>query len=109
MLLAIIEKHKLYIVETNFLNIDNWIIYIELDNKLSNKFWKLEIIMNAQKTYLLKFLSRQHMGHACKQSFFGIEAIPSITCSMCQSTNPNTWFQVLLKCKLQHIHALIIK
>ena len=49
------------------------------------------------------------MGHARKQLFFGREAYPSNTCPICNSLDAYTWLQVLLKCKQQHIHALITK
>ena len=49
------------------------------------------------------------MGHARKQLFFGREAFPSRTCPICNSTDGDTWLHVLLKCKQQHIHALITK
>ena len=40
------------------------------------------------------------MGHARKQLYFGREAYPSYA---------DTWLHILLKCKQQHIHALITK
>ena len=49
------------------------------------------------------------MGHAQKQLFLGREAYPSKTCLICNSPNAVTWLHVLLKCKQQHIHALITK
>ena len=103
------KKHNLNILATNFPNIDKWIANEEIDDKLSNEFWKNPIITDAQKTCLLKFRTGQYMGHARKQLFFGIEAYPSITCPICNSTDPDTWFHVLLKCQQQHIHALITK
>ena len=62
-----------------------------------------------QKTCLIKFQTGQYMGHARKQLFFGREAFPSRTCPICNSTDAETWLHVLLKCKQQHIHALITK
>jgi hypothetical protein len=49
------------------------------------------------------------MGHAQKQLFFGREAFPSKTCQICNSLDADTWLHILLKCKQQHIHALITK
>ena len=49
------------------------------------------------------------MGNARKQLFFGREAYPSITCSICNSLEPDTWLHVLLNCKQSHIHALRTK
>ena len=49
------------------------------------------------------------MGDAKKQLFFGIEADSSKTCPTCNSSYADTWLHVLLNCKQQHIHALLIK
>ena len=49
------------------------------------------------------------MGNARKQLLFGREAFPSITCSICDSIDPDTWLHVLLKCRQHHIHALRTK
>ena len=49
------------------------------------------------------------MGHALKQLFIGREVYPSNKCPICNLSNADTWLHVLLKCKQQHIHALITK
>ena len=49
------------------------------------------------------------MGNFRKQLFFGIERFPSTTCSICNSTDPDTWLHVLLKCKHLHMHGLIVQ
>ena len=49
------------------------------------------------------------MGHAQNQLFFGREAYPSNTGPICNSSNACTWLHLLLKCKQQHIHALITR
>ena len=41
--------------------------------------------------------------------FFGKEVYSSITCSICNSLEPDAWIHVLLSCKQSHIHALRIK
>ena len=49
------------------------------------------------------------MGNARKQLFFGREAYPSITCSICNSLELDTWLHVLLNCRQSQIHALTTK
>ena len=50
------------------------------------------------------------MGNARKQQFFfGRERFPSITCSICNSEDADTWLHVLLKCNHRHIHAIRVK
>ena len=64
---------------------------------------------NSQKTCLLKLQHGQYMGNARRQLFFGRKAFPSITCSIYNSLELDTWLHVLLKCKQHHIHVLRIK
>ena len=56
-----------------------------------------------------KIQDRTIYGSCRKQLFFGREAYPSITCPICDSSKAYTWLHVLLKCRQQHIHALITK
>ena len=49
------------------------------------------------------------MSNAQKQLFFGREAYPSITSSICNSLEPNMWLHILLNCRQSHIHALRTK
>ena len=55
------------------------------------------------------FQTRQYMGHARKQLFFGREAYPLKTYPMCNSSGANPQLDVQIKCKQQQIHALITK
>ena len=104
------RKYNLEIIATEFLNIDKWIAnYDDIDNKLSNEYWTNKYITDSQKTCLLKLRHGQYMGNARKQLFFGRETYPSITCSICNSLEPDTWLHVLLNCRQSHIHALRTK
>ena len=49
------------------------------------------------------------MGQAKKQTFFGRQRFPTITCPICNSYEPDTWLHVLLTCRQQHIHSLHVK
>lgn len=70
-------------IATNFPNIDKWIVNEEKDNKFLNKFWKDPIVIDAQKTCLRKYYTRQYMEYNHKEVSIGIEAYPLITCPMC--------------------------
>ena len=48
------------------------------------------------------------MGNAKKTIILDREAYPSITCSICNSLEFDTWLHILLNCKQRHIHALQI-
>ena len=103
------RKYNLEIIATEFPNIDKWIANENIDNELSNEYWTNKHITDSQKTCLLKLRHGQYMGNARKQLFFGRETYPSITCSICNSVEPNTWLHVLLNCRQSHIHALRTK
>jgi hypothetical protein len=101
------KKHNLTIIATQTQQLHKWLDNKDIDKTLSNDFWKNPTIMDKQKTCLIKFRTGQYMGHARKQLFFGKNAYPSHTCPICNSSEADTWLHVLLKCKQQHIHALI--
>ena len=49
------------------------------------------------------------MDNVRKQLFFGRGAYPSITCSICNSLEPDKWLRILLNCRQSHIYAPRIK
>ena len=99
--------HNLAIIATQTHQLHKWFDNKDIDKTLSNDFWNNPVIIDKQKTCLVKFRTGQYMGHARKQLFFGRIAYPSNTCPICNSLEANTWLHVLLKCKQQHIHAQI--
>jgi hypothetical protein len=101
------KKHNLARIATQTHQLHKWLHNKDIDQTLSNDFWNNPIITDRQKTCLVKFRTGQYMGHARKQLFFGRAAYPSHTCPICNSVEADTWLHVLLKCKQQHIHALI--
>ena len=103
------RKYNLEIIATDFPNIDKWIANVDIDNELSNKYWTNKHITDSQKTCLLKLRHGQYMGNARKQLFFGREIYPSITCSIYNSLELDTWLHVLLNCRQSHIHAFHTK
>ena len=103
------RKYNLEIIATDFPNIDKWVANKDIDNELSNEYWTNKHITDSQKTCLLKLRHGQYIDNARKQLFFGRETYPSITCSICNSLEPDTWLHVLLNCRQSHIHALQIK
>jgi hypothetical protein len=101
------KKQNLARIATQTHQLHKWLHNKDIDQTLSNDFWNNPIITDRQKTCLIKFRTGQYMGHARKQLFFGRAAYPSHTCPICNSVEADTWLHVLLKCKQQHIHALI--
>ena len=103
------KRLNLTIIASQTHQLHKWFENKDNDKILSNDFWTNPAITDKQKTCLLKFRNGQYMGHARKQLFFGREAYPSKTCHVCISLEVDTWLHVLLKCKQQHMHALITK
>ena len=90
-------------------NIYKWTGNENIDKELSNEFWNNPTITDKQKSCLIKFRTGTYMGQARKQTFFGRQRFPTITCPICNSVEPDTWLHVLLTCRQQHIHALHVK
>jgi hypothetical protein len=108
-----ITKHdrdnNLKTMAEQFPNISKWKMNPDIDNETSNNLWFNPAITNPQKTCILKFRTGQYISNARKQLFFGITRFPSITCSICNSPDADTWLHILLKCNQHHIHALRTK
>ena len=90
-------------------NIYKWTGNEDIDKELSNEFWNNPTITDKQKSRLIKFCIGTYMGHARKQTFFGRQRFPTISCPICNSYKPDTWLHVLLTCRQQHTHALHVK
>ena len=71
------ERYNLEIKANQTHQLDKWLENKDIDKVLSNDFWKNLTIAHKQETYLVRFQTRQYMGHAWKQLFFGREAYPS--------------------------------
>jgi hypothetical protein len=102
-----LEKEENEELAKTFDNINKWINNPLIDNKISNNFWTIPTITDAQITQLLKFRYGQYMGNARKHLFWS-ELHPNINCSVCRMTQPDTWLHILLCCTEPHIHKLRI-
>ena len=89
-----------------FSNISKWTTNPDIDNEIFNTFWTNLMITYSQKTCLLKFRTGQYIGNARIFVFFDKERFSSITCSICNSPDADTWLHILLKCNQHHIHSL---
>ena len=101
--------HNLAIIANQTHQLHKWLEDDDIDKVLSNGFWMNPTIMDKQKTCLIEFQIGQYMGHVQKQQFFNREVYPYKICPICNSSHADTWLHVLLKCKQQHNHALIIQ
>ena len=91
-------------------NICKWTCNENNDKELSNEYWNNPTITDKQKSRHIKFRTRSYMGQAKKQTFFGRQRFPAVTCPICNLYEHDTWLHVLLTCRQQHIlHSLHVK
>jgi hypothetical protein len=100
------QKYNLETLANSFPNIRKWTVDKNIDKNTSTDFWEHPAVTDSQIFCLLKFQYNQYMGNACKQLFFGPILYLSITCSICNSPEIDTWLYVLFNCTNPHIHAL---
>jgi hypothetical protein len=79
-----------------------------IDNFSSNEFWTNPQISENQIKQLIKFRTNQYMDNARKHLFWPLR-YSTITCSLCNTNEVDTWPHVLLSCPQPHLHALQIK
>ena len=102
------HEYHLQQTTTNLPNIKKWTEDSNIDNQLSNNFWKNPKICEAQIKQLLKFRIGQYMGNAQKNLFWPTR-FPNPTCSLCNLNSIDTWLHVILCCIQQHIHAFHVQ
>jgi hypothetical protein len=92
----------------NFHNIHKWTNDTNIDNMSFNEFLTNPQISENQIKQLIKFCTNQYMGNDRKHLFWPLR-YPTITCSLCNTNEVDTWPHVLLSCPQPHLHALQIK
>jgi hypothetical protein len=105
----LIKHDHTHTLELNFQTLTNRLVTKILILKFPWTFGTTPSSSMLKKHASLKFWYNQYMGNAWKQLFYGPYLYPTISCSMSNSQEPNTWKHVLLSCKQQRIHALRIK
>lgn len=103
------QANNIETLAIQFPNTSKWTTYPDIDNELSNAYRLNPTITTSQKTIILKFCTGSYVGKARKQLFFERDKFPSITCSICNSTDADTWPHALLKCNHYYIHAIRVK
>ena len=68
------NEHTLTIIASQMHQLHKWLENDDINKILSNDFWMNPVVTEKQKTCLVKFHTRQYIGHAWKQLFFGREA-----------------------------------
>ena len=69
-------------------------------------YWTKKLIKGSRETCLMTLKHGQYMGNGRKQLVLDTELYRSLTCSICNSVEPQTSLHVLLNCRESRIHDL---
>ena len=69
-------------------------------------YWTKKLINGSRETCLTTLRHGQYMGNGRKQLVLGTELYRSLTCSICNSVEPQTLLYVRLNCRESRIHDL---
>ena len=101
------KNHEIGMAITKFPYVDKWLSNTQINQKLSNHFWKNDNVTNAQITQTIKSRYAQYMGN-CRMNIFWplIHLYPNST--PCQHNDKDTWPHLLLTCEHPYLKGLRI-
>ena len=89
--------------KAKFPYVDKWLSNTQINQKLSNHFWKNEILTDAQITLILKFRYAQYMGNHMKNIFWPLTH-HNPNCKLCHLNDRDTWTHLFI-----NMQKLILK
>ena len=87
--------------------VDKWLSNDQINQKLSNHFWKNNKISDAQITQTLKFRYAQYMGNHRKNIFWPLK-FQNPNCTLCHKNDRDTWPHLLSICEHPYLKGLRI-
>ena len=87
--------------------VDKWLSNEQINQKLSNHFWKDDKIPDTQITQTLKFRYAQYMGNHRKNIFWPLK-YQNPNCTLCRTNDRDTWPHLLSTCKHPYLKGLRI-
>ena len=106
----ITKEHKSRITalaKQKFLYVDKWLSNEQINQKLSNHFWKNNNIPDTQVTQTLKFGYAQYMGNHRKNIFWPLK-YQNPNCTLCRTNDRATWPHLLSTCEHPYLKGLRI-
>ena len=94
-------------VMNRFPYVDKWLSNEQINQKLSNHFWKNVNIPYTQITQTLKFRFAQYMGNHRKNIFWPLK-YPNPNCTLCHNQDRDTWPHLLSTCEHPYLKGLRI-
>ena len=87
--------------------VDKWLSNEQINQKLSNHFWKNDKVPDTQITQNLKFRYAQYMGNHRKNIFWPLK-YQNPNCTLCRPNERDTWPHLLSTCKHPYLESLRI-
>ena len=87
--------------------VEKWLSNDQINQKLSNHFWKNNKITDAQITQTLKFSYAQYMGNHRKNIFWPLK-FQNPNCTLCHKNDRDTWPHLLSMCEHPYLKGLRI-
>ena len=104
------KKHENYeatLAKRKFPYVDKWLLNEQINQKLSDHFWKNVSVPDSQITQTLKFRFAQYMGNHRKNIFWPLN-YPNPNCTLCHNNNRDTWPHLLSTCGHPYLKGLRI-
>ena len=93
--------------QNKFPYVEKWLSNTQINQKLSNHFWKNNKITDAQITQTLKFRYAQYMGNHRKNIFWPLK-FQNPNCTLCHKNDRDTWPHLLSMCEHPYLKGLRI-
>ena len=88
------ENREIALAKQKFPHVDKWLSNDQINQKLSNHFWKGDKVPDTQVTQTLKFRYAQYMGHHKKNIFWPLK-YQNPNCTLCRTDDRDTWPHLL--------------
>ena len=101
------DNRETTIARNKFPYVDKWVSNTQINQKLSNHFWKNDQIPDTQITQTLKFRYAQYMGNHRKNIFWPLTHL-NPNCTLCHRNDRDTWPHLLSTCEHPFLKGLRI-
>ena len=101
------QKREFVTTKAKFPYVEKWLSNTQINEKLSNHFWKNEMVTDAQITQTLKFRYAQYMGNH-RKIIFGPLTHPNPKCTLCHLNDKDTWPYLLSTCEHSYLKGIRI-
>ena len=101
------DNKEVRMAQTNFPYVEKWLSNEQINQKLSNHFWKNNKITDSQITQTLIFRYAQYMGNHRFNIFWPLK-FQNPNCTLCHRNDRDTWLHLLSMCEHPYLKELRI-